>query len=218
MARSQSQALQDGRAHLESSVSSTDSRAAWISVVVYLIALGLWLCLADGRWVWILGTALAVIWGGSEILGLWRWNRGRPLRARLGKTAVSVSPYPAQIGDALDVHLELTVRSRIQVQALTLRLQCDGSKLETYGIRGRQVRVWSRVLEVNVLQLQDVTYEADEVLTAHGQTKIPVERFPTSEWTRWWLVLEATIAGCPPYEATFPLEVADGSDDAPDPR
>jgi len=220
MARSQSQedTLQDGRARLESSASSTDSRAVWISLVVYLIALGLWLYLADGRWVWIIGTAVAVFWGGSEILDLWRWNRRRPLRTRLGEIAVSVSPYPARIGDALDVQLELAVRSRIQVHALTMRLQCDGSKLETYGIRYRQVRVWSRVLSTRVFQLQDATHEADEMLTAHGQTKIPAERFPTSEWTRWWLVLEATIAGCPSYEATFPLEVAKGKDDAPDPQ
>lgn len=204
----------DERIQLEPSVTSADSHSLWISLITYGIALALWLWLARSAAARIVGSAIALFGGGMLLADLGKWFKARPLRESLGELVLTVDAHPAEIGEPLRIRIAQQVRSPIHLRAMTVRLLCAAARIGTYGIRDRKQKTWSNVLDVEVLSRGDIMVETSDVLTAEGGTVIPADEHRSSDWTRWWLVVEVFSVDGPAYSATFPLEVVQRDDDA----
>ncbi len=214
MPEAQTEKTEDGRTRLYPSTASTDSPGMWISLLAYGIALGLWLGLAQSTFAWTFGSVVAVIFGGAVLYDVRKWTRARSLRKRLGEIVLSVDPYPARIGEAVDVRVAQRVRSDVCVRATTLCLLCSAARIETYGIRDRERRIWSNAFDTEVVVLRNVSFEAGDLLTAGTEFEIPPDSYGSSDWTRWWVVVDTSLEGCPSSSATFALEVVRADDPA----
>lgn len=201
----------DGGTRVHPSITSLDAVDLWVTGVVFgaIAVVGLWLAL--GTRAWILGWVLAVVGCSAVLHETWKWTRTRGLRKRLGEIVLTLQPYPARIAESLDVRLTQRVRSQLRVGSIHVRLLCSAARVETYGARDREQKVWSRVVDAEVVERRDLALKAGDVLTAAAEIELPGDQFPSSEWTSWTLLVEAEVEACPPYSATFPLEVISAS-------
>ena len=201
----------DGGTRVHPSSTSLDAVDLQVTWVVFgaIAVVGLWLAL--GTAAWILGLVLAAVGCSAVLHETWKWTRTRGLRKRLGEIVLTLQPYPARIGEALEVRLAQRVRSHLHVLSTIVRLQCSAARIETFGARDRERRVWSRVVDAEVVERRDLALEAGDVLTAAAEIELPGDQFPSSEWTSWTLLVEVEVEACPPYSATFPLEVISAS-------
>lgn len=190
------------------SATSTESTNMWVAVISFGIGLGLWLWLAQSTLAWIIGTVVAVICGGGVLHEIWKWIRARPLRKSLGQIVLSVNTHPARIGEPLEIRIAQRLRSNVLVQATGIRLRRDERRIETGGIHMTETKIWSNTFDTEFVVLRDVDFERGDVLSAEIETEIPADQYESSDSTRWWVVVETSIVGCPRYSATFPLKVA----------
>lgn len=176
-------------------------------MLLFGIASGLWISLARGTLTWIVGAVVAAIWGWDVACGIRNWTRTSVLRRGLGEIVLSVDRHPARLGETLAIRMTQRVRSSILVQSTTIRVVCDGARIETYGIYDREQKVWSCDYEAEVVAVRDLRLGPGDELTAKAETEILMDQYRSSEFTRWWVIVETSVAGCPQYSSTFPLEV-----------
>jgi hypothetical protein len=199
--------VDSGHMKLSPSVTSVPSNGPWVSGAALGVALTFWILLAQGTSVWLIGAAVAAIWGGSFLYDTWKWIRTRSLRRDLGEFMLSVDSHPAIVGEPFATRMTQHVRSVVHVRSVTMQLHCDVARLETYGIYDRKQTVWYRDFEVEMVTLREQRLQPGDELNADAATEIPVGVCPSSTSARWWILVETSIDGCPPYSTAFPLEV-----------
>jgi hypothetical protein len=199
--------MDDGRIRLYASATSTESTNMWVAVISFGIGLGLWLWLAQSTLAWIIGTVVAVVYGGGVLREIWKWIRARPLRKSLGEIVLSVNIHPARVGEPLEIRIAQRLRSNVRVQATSIRLRRDERRISTGGIHMTETKFWVNTFDIEFVALRDVNFERDDVLSAEIETEIPADQYESNDRNRWWVVVETAIDGCPPYSASFPLKV-----------
>jgi len=195
------------RYDLKPAGTTTDSLNLQVSLCTYGAALGLFLWFAEGSVAWVIGAAVAVALGILIILDVMKWNRAGVLRKSLGTLHLSTDSQPLRVGDEFHVWVTHQVKSELRITVSTLRLHCDTARIETFGIRDRERKVWGNVTKTEIHVLRDSIVEAGSAMTMDARGTIPQESLCTGDQTRWWLVLETTIEGMPDYSADFALEV-----------
>ncbi len=205
--------MDDGHIRLYPSATSTESCDTWISLIAYGVGLGLWLWLVQDTLIWFIGLVVALICGGGVLREIWKWARARSLGKGLGEIVLSVNTHPVRIGEPLEIRIAQRLRSNVRVQATGIRLRRDVRRIETGGIYKTETKIWSNILDTEFVVLRDVNFERGDVLSAEIETEIPADQYGSNDWNRWWVVVETSIDGCPPYSASFPLKVARTDDD-----
>ena len=200
--------MDDGRIRLYPSATSAESCDMWISLIAYGIGLGLWLWLVQDTLIWFIGLVVAVICGGGVLREIWKWTRARSLRKSLGEIVLSVNIHPARVGEPLEIRIAQRLRSNIHVQATGIRLRRDERRISTGGIHMTETKFWVNTFDTEFVVLRDVNFERGDVLSAEIETEIPADQYGSNDRNRWWVVVEMSIDGCPPYSASFPLKVA----------
>ncbi len=71
-----------------------------------------------------------------------------------------------------------------------------------------ETKFWVNTFDAEFVVLRDVNFERGDVLSAEIETEISADQFESNDRTRWWVVVETSIDGCPRYSASFPLKVA----------
>ncbi len=204
--------MDDGRIRLYASATSTESTDMWVAVISFGIGLGLWLWLAQSTLVWIIGTVVAVVYGGSVLHDTWKWTRASPLRKSLGQIVLSVNTHPARIGEPLEIRITGRLRCNVHVQTTGIRICREERRISTGGITRTKTQFWVNAFDTEFVVLQDVNFERGDVLSAEIKTEIPANQYGSNDRNRWWVAVETSIDGCPPYSASFPLKVAQADD------
>ena len=204
----QTEKMDDGRIRLYPSATSTESCNMWVSLIVYGIGLWLWLWLVKDTLIWFIGLVVAMICGGGVLHDIWKWIRARPLRKGLGEIVLSVNTHPARLGEPLEIRITQRLRSNVHMQATGIRLRRDERRIETGGIHMTETKFWVNTFDTEFVVLRDVNFERGDVLSAEIETEIPADQYGSNKRSRWWVVVETSIDGCPPYSVSFPLKVA----------